>query len=68
MRADVEDRKGVLAVVEASRGENHGDEVDAGVVQERGGGGFSEELKARKLIFRTEVEKWVPRKYLDVYS
>lgn len=42
--ANVEDGVRVFAVVHAAGGEDYGNEVDAGVFQERGGGGFSEEL------------------------
>ena len=32
VRTDVEDRERILAIVQATRGEDHGNEVDAGVV------------------------------------
>jgi len=41
---DVEDGVGVFAVVHAAGGEDDGDEVDAGVFEERGGAGLCEEL------------------------
>jgi hypothetical protein len=43
-RRDVEDRERVFPFVHASCGEDDGDEVDAGVSEERQGGGFGEEL------------------------
>lgn len=36
-RSDVEDREGVLAFKHAAGGQDDGDEVDAGVLQERQG-------------------------------
>ena len=41
---DVEDGERILAVVETARGEDDGDEVDAGIVEERGRARFGEEL------------------------
>ena len=38
----MEDGIGVFAIVHAARGENDGDEVHAGVLEQRGGGRFGE--------------------------
>ena len=44
---DVEDGEGVLAVAEAARRQDDGDEVDAGVLQQRRRGGLGEEVDVR---------------------
>ena len=37
VRADVINRKGVLSIVHAPSGEDDGDEVNAGILKQRGG-------------------------------
>ena len=44
VRVDVEDWVGILAVVHAARGEDDGDEVDAGIFEEWGRAGLGEKL------------------------
>ena len=45
VRANVKHGVRVFAIVHAAGRENDGDKVDAGVFEERGGGGCCEELK-----------------------